>query len=64
MVIILDISNPFQAKAGYMRSDLGSDAIGWRVWWLWFAITYSPLSDYEYHNRIRSPNCVWVCDDT
>ena len=51
---------PFQPKLGFMRTEMGDHAPGWRIWWLWFAITYSPLSDYEYQERLRHPDCVWV----
>lgn len=33
MLILFEISNPFQRKPGKFKSSFG-----WRFWWLWFAI--------------------------
>jgi len=43
MILIFEISNPFQLKPGWFKSD-----IMFRVWWLWFAIAYAPMGLQEF----------------
>ncbi len=59
MVLIIDISNPFQKKAGFHKASFKSVNV-FRVWWLWFAVTYCSLGQFEYEEHIASGNTVWI----
>ena len=59
MILILDISNPFQIKPGCVNNGF-KDVKAFRCWWLWFAITYCPLSQYEYEDYISTGNTEWT----
>lgn len=61
-MIILDISKPFQSKPGFHKAPLGNKT-NYRVWWLWFAITFCNMSDYEYCERIASGQTLWINKD-
>lgn len=59
MVLIFDISSPFQKKPGFMVGDF-SNVKNFRCWWLWFALTYSPLNQHDYEEHISSGKTHWV----
>lgn len=59
MILILDISSPFQHKPGYANSNF-KNVKSFRCWWLWFAVTYCPLSQYEYEEHIGTGATEWV----
>ena len=53
MILLLDISMPFQGRPGYAVAPFGGVKIR-RGWWLWFAITYCPLDQFAYEQLIAS----------
>jgi len=57
-MIILDISKPFKLKPGFFKAPF-KNKTNYRAWWLWFAITYCDMSDYEYFQYIASRKTYW-----
>lgn len=58
MIIIIDISNLFQKKPGFMKAAF-KHTTSYRVWWLWFGITVCNMSEYDYYKHIESGNTIW-----
>jgi len=58
MILILEISLPFQWRPGCVASDFG-DVKCRRVWWLWFAVTYCPLALHTFYNHIVRMQTYW-----
>ena len=57
-MIIIDISNPCLLKPGFLKAPF-KNKTNYRVWWLWFAITYCAMTDYEYLEHISCGNTYW-----
>ena len=58
-MIIIDISRPFQKHPGMIKAPF-KNKISYRVWWMWFAVTWCNMSDDEYLSHIASGATEWV----
>lgn len=57
MLVMFEISRPFQLRPGRRRSTLGNRTFR-RWWWLWFAVTIYPARLDEYGEAVRGGE--WV----
>ena len=57
-MIILDCSLPIQLKPGFVVSPLKNKR-SYRVWWLFFAITFCNMRDSDYYDYVAGGNTYW-----
>lgn len=61
MIVIFEISRPFQLKLGYFRGTF-KNKMNRRVWWAWFSIQWVNMDSFEYHDHIASGKTYWKRD--
>lgn len=58
MILLIDVSYPFQWRPGLRTATFKNERMV-RAWWLWFAITYCPITEVEFYAHVESGRTHW-----
>jgi len=58
MMLVIEIGRPFQLLPGHFSGEIRNKK-SYRVWWLYFAIAYLPISFAEYTKACNANEIGW-----